>query len=295
MKDISADDLEKKLLLVSKKSEFHQSEIIIPNANDYVVIGGKDIVVIGGPCAVESFNQIMEIARNAKESGAKMLRGGVFKPLTFPYSNNLDYIDVGNDYDLAVERLEMLANAGKVYDLPVVTEVMHVKYVELVANYADVLQIGARNMQNVELLLEVGKIEKPVLLKRHPGMSLRDFLGAAEWIYSKGNYRIILCERGVSAPHTHCINSRFLPDIAAIPYLKKYTHLPVIFDPSHSTFNRLIVAPMAKAAIAAGADGILVDVHPTPEKAAIDPLQALDFKSFRQLVIDLDKIAGIVR
>ncbi len=185
-------------------------------------------------------------------------------------------------------------DAGKEYGLPIVTEVMDTKLVGKVSEYTDILQIGARNMQNFPLLEEVGKTKKPVLLKRHPGTSLRDLLGAAEWIMAQDNSNVILCERGISAPHTHNQNARFLPDIAAISYLKGLTHLPVIYDPSHSTFNRDMVSPMAKAAVAAGADGILIDVHPYPEKAAVDPLQALNYKSFEILISELKKVADAV-
>lgn len=274
MKDVTQEDLEKRILLASKKPGREKTEVKVGNCT----IGGKKVAVIAGPCAVESREQIFDIAKNVKDAGAVMLRGGVYKPLTFP-----DMWESPGE-----EGLKWLYNAGKEYGLPVVTEVMDPRLVGLVAKYADALQIGARNMQNFPLLKEVAMTGKPVLLKRHPGMSLRDLLGSAEWILKYGgHYNVALCERGISAPHTHNPNSRFLPDIAAIPYIKRFTHLPVVFDPSHSTFDREMVKSMALAAVAAGADGIIVDVHPVPEKAAVDNLQALDYEAFELLMADL--------
>lgn len=293
MKDVSPEDLQKRLPLVARQSPNQRTEVVVESFGDATAhFGGKHLSIIAGPCAIEGKEQIQEIAERVKDIGANMLRGGAFKPLTFPYPAQFNYPDLEAQPEIAEEKLKLLADAGKMHSLPVVTEVLHVRNVPLVAKYANMLQIGARNMQNIELLTAVGKMKNPVLLKRHPGMGLRDFLGAAEWIAAYGNRNIVLCERGISAPHTHSPNSRFLPDIAAIAYLKKFSHLPVIFDPSHSTFNRDVVAPMARAAVAAGADGILIDVHPTPEKAAIDPLQALNYHDFRQLVDELRAIAN---
>jgi len=243
--------------------------------------------VIAGPCAVESEDQVLDIARAVKAAGAAMLRGGAFKPLTFPYRNE-------RMFELGEDGLRFLRRAGDDTGLPVVSEVVDVRLVDLVARYADVLQVGARNMQNFPLLQEVGRTGKAVLLKRHFGSSLRDWLGAAEYVLHQGNERVILCERGVSAAHTHAPASRFIVDLQVVPAVREFSHLHVIVDPSHSTFRRLYVAPIARAAIAAGADGIIIDVHPVPEKAAVDPLQALDYAAFGRLVHELRGISQVV-
>ncbi len=283
MKDISDTDLKDRIPLAAKSMENHRSTISVGGA----VIGGNKVIVIAGPCAVESREQVLEIAHRVKASGATILRGGAYKPLTFPYRSD-------SFFELREIGLKYLAEAGKVAGLPVVTEVMDLRLVETVAEYADIVQIGARNMQNFPLLEEVAKTHKPVLLKRHFGCSLRDWLGAAEYILYGGNPNVILCERGVVAPHTHAVTSRFIVDIQAIPAVKEYSHLPVIVDPSHSTFKRSYVAPVARAAIAAGADGIIMDVHPVPEKAAVDPLQALSYESFDVLMQELRGIARVM-
>ena len=171
---------------------------------------------------------------------------------------------------------------------------MDPRLVDLVADYADILQIGARNMQNFPLLNEVARVQKPVLLKRHFGCSLRDWLGAAEYLLYGGNPNVILCERGIAAPHTHHPNSRSIVDMQAVPAVHEFTHLPIIVDPSHSTFRREYVAPIARASVAAGADGIILDVHPTPEKAAVDPLQALNYEAFGVLMEELRGIAKAI-
>ena len=171
---------------------------------------------------------------------------------------------------------------------------MDPRLVDLVSEYADILQIGARNMQNFPLLNEVARVKKPVLLKRHFGCSLRDWLGAAEYILHGGNPDVILCERGIAAPHTHQPTSRFIVDLQAVPAVHEFTHLPIIVDPSHSTFRRKYVAPIARASVAAGADGIILDVHPTPEKAAVDPLQALNYEAFGELMTEIQGIAGVI-
>jgi 3-deoxy-7-phosphoheptulonate synthase len=207
--------------------------------------------------------------------------------LTFPYRSE-------SFFELREQGLMYLAEAGRDSGLPVVSEVMDPRLVDTVAEYVDILQIGARNMQNFPLLEAVAKTGKPILLKRHFGSGLRDWLGAAEYILYGGNPNVILCERGVVAPHTHAVTSRFIVDIQAIPAVKEYSHLPVIVDPSHSTFRRQYVAPVARAAVAAGADGIIVDVHPVPEKAAVDPLQALSYESFDTLMKELRGIARVV-
>jgi 3-deoxy-7-phosphoheptulonate synthase len=283
MKDISSHDLTNNFPLAARSAGQERSVIRVGDAE----FGGERVVVIAGPCAVESREQLLDIARNVKARGASVLRGGAYKPLTFPYRSE-------SMFELGEEGLRYLAEASEETGLPVVTEVMDVRLVDMVAGYADVLQIGARNMQNFPLLQEVARVGKPVLLKRHFGCSLRDWLGAAEYVLHGGNPNVILCERGIVAPHTHQPTSRFIVDLQAVLAAQEFTHLPVIVDPSHSTFRREYVAPIARAAIAAGADGIILDVHPTPEQAAVDPLQALSYEAFGTLTEEVKGIAAVI-
>ena len=283
MKDITEGDLLKNIPLAAARSDGQRPTVKVGD----VEVGGDGLVIIAGPCAVESEVQVLDIARAVKASGATMLRGGAFKPLTFPYRNE-------RMYELGEEGLRYLRRAGDETGLPTVSEVVDVRLVPLVAKYADVLQVGARNMQNFPLLEEVGRTLKPVLLKRHFGSSLRDWLGAAEYVLHQGNERVILCERGIAAAHTHNPASRFIVDLQSIPAVREYSHLPVLVDPSHSTFRRRYVAPVARAAVAVGADGIIIDVHPVPDQAAVDPLQALDYSSFGRLVEELRGIGQVV-
>lgn len=286
LKDISAKDIQNNLFLSIKKNEDHKTIVSVDcgSKKDVVQIGGDELVIMAGPCAVTTEEELMLTAQNAKKHGAKMLRGGAYKPLTFPHK----------DPSKREEGLKILRKAGDKYGLPVVTEVMDTREVELVGKYADMLQIGARNMSNFSLLKEVGEFGKPVLLKRHMGLSLRDWLGAAEHILKAGNNNVVLCERGISVPHTHDPNARFIMDVQVIPAAKYFTHLPVIADPSHSTFNRKLVAPMARAAISAGADGLIIDVTQIPEKDPVDPLQGLSYESFGKLMSELNIIAGAI-
>ncbi|HEX9069439.1 MAG TPA: 3-deoxy-7-phosphoheptulonate synthase [Ktedonobacterales bacterium] len=227
-----------------------------------VTIGAGEPVLIAGPCAVEDATQIEEAARAAKAAGAHILRGGAFKPRTSPYSFQ----------GLGVEGLRLLAAAGKAQGLPVVTEVMEPALVATVAEYADILQVGSRNMQNFPLLREVGRSGAPVMLKRGFAATIDEWLLAAEYIMLEGNRHIILCERGIRGfdPHT-----RNVLDLAAVPLLRELTHLPLLVDPSHATGRRDLVAPLSLAAIAAGADGLLIEMHPHPEAALSDAEQAL--------------------
>lgn len=236
-----------------------------------VKIGGDQMFVIAGPCAVESIDQVMEAAKAVKAAGGTMLRGGCFKPRTSPYSFQ----------GLGYEGLEMLAEAGRVYGLPIVTEVPAPEEVERMSETADVLQIGARNMQNFTLLNEVGRSSRPVMLKRGMSASLDELLQAAEYILSAGNQQVFLCERGIRTFETSTRNTL---DVAAVPVLKSRTHLPVIVDPSHAAGDRLLVAPLALAAQAAGADGIMVEIHPHPEDALSDGPQALGLDDYRELM-----------
>ncbi len=246
-----------------------------------VVVGSGSAIVIAGPCSVESREQIMEVAQLVKEAGAHMFRGGAFKPRTSPYSFQ----------GLGVEGLKYLREAGDATGLPVVTEVLDPRHVDLVAKYADVLQVGARNMQNFPLLKELGRVRKPVLLKRGFGATIEELLCAAEYILLGGNDQVILCERGI---RTFDRLTRFTLDIAAVPLLKELTHLPVIVDPSHAAGKRSLVPPLAKAALAAGADGLMIEVHPRPDEALSDGPQSLTPEMFRELMRDL-RVMGWVR
>lgn len=242
-----------------------------------VVIGGNNFVVIAGPCSVESEEMIMQCALEAKENGAQILRGGCFKPRTSPYSFQ----------GMGLEGLNLLVDAGKYYDLPVITEVMDTDQVADVAKTSDILQVGARNMQNFALLKEVGKSHRPVMLKRGMMASIDEWLNAAEYILSQGNRQVILCERGIRTFETATRNTL---DLSAIPVLKELTHLPVIVDPSHAVGERNKVIPLAKAAKVVGAHGIMVEFHPDPPKALSDPEQALYFSQFEELMRDLYKM-----
>jgi 3-deoxy-7-phosphoheptulonate synthase len=246
-----------------------------------VVVGGEKVIVIAGPCSVESKNQIMKVAQKVKEAGAHALRGGAFKPRTAPYSFQ----------GLGEEGLEMLAEAGRKTGLPIVTEVMSPEDVKTVAKYADVLQVGARNVQNFPLLKKLGKTDKPVLLKRGLMTTIEEFLLAAEYILAEGNPNVILCERGIRTFETA---TRYTLDISAIPVLKKKTHLPVIVDPSHGTGYWEYVPPMCYAAIAAGADGLIVEVHPNPEEALSDGTQSLKPEKFKEMMENLSKFVKAV-
>lgn len=243
-----------------------------------VEFGGSEIVVIAGPCAVESKEQLFETAKKVKASGARILRGGAFKPRSSPYSFQ----------GLGEEGLKILDYVRKEIGLPVVTEVMDTRMVELVAEYVDIIQIGSRNMQNFPLLKEAGMCRKPVLLKRGMMATIEEFLLAAEYVLNQGNEQIILCERGIRTFETSTRNTL---DLNAVPMLKRLCHLPVIVDPSHGTGLRWMVPAMAKAAIAAGADGLIMEVHYQPENALCDGHQSLNPDEFSQMMIDLKKIA----
>lgn len=230
-------------------------------------VGGSEFVVVAGPCSVEGHDMLLDTARAVKDHGARGLRGGAFKPRTSPYSFR----------GLEEKGLEYLAQVRQETGLPVVTEVMDTRQVELVAGYADVLQIGARNMQNFALLTEVGRLHRPVLLKRGMSATVKDLLLAAEYVMNQGNMNVILCERGIRTFGTETRNTF---DLAAIPVLKRETHLPVFADPSHAGGLRHLVAPLSYAAVAAGADGLIVEVHPDPETAVSDGEQSLTFEEF---------------
>ncbi len=239
-----------------------------------VRIGGGDLVVMAGPCSVESRDQLLETARSVKSSGADLLRGGAYKPRTSPY----DFQGLG------VEALRFLREASEETSLPVVTEVMSEADVEVVAEYADMLQVGARNMQNFSLLRKVARFRRPILLKRGPSATIKEWLLAAEYLLAGGNPNVVLCERGIKTFETATRNTL---DLAAIALVKELSHLPVIADPSHGTGLRSLIRPMSKAAVAAGADGLMVEVHPCPERALSDGPQSLDLIGFAEMMSDL--------
>lgn len=256
--------------------DFHPEDTTVTVGD--VEIGGPEIVLIAGPCAVESPEQMIGIAREAKERGAQMLRGGAYKPRTSPYSFQ----------GLEEEGLRILAKAREETGLPIVTEVIRPELVPLMTSYADMLQIGARNMQNFALLHAVGEAQCPVLLKRGMMSTIEELLMAAEYILSHGNTRVVLCERGIRTFETYTRNTF---DISAIPLLKNLTHLPVIADPSHGTGKWELVEPVSRAAIAAGADGLIIEVHTDPSQALSDGSQSLKPETFSQLVESLQKVA----
>ncbi len=247
--------------------------------SDTVSIGGPEIIVMAGPCSVESEEQIIESAKAVKAAGAHILRGGAFKPRTSPYSFQ----------GMEEEGLKLLAKAREITGLPIVTEVINPETVDLVAEYADILQIGARNSQNFALLKKVGQIRKPVLLKRGMSMTIQEFLMSAEYILAEGNQAVILCERGIRTFETATRNTL---DLSAIPVLRTKTHLPVIADPSHGTGNYHYVGPMSLAAVAAGADGLIIEVHPDPEHASSDGPQSLKPKKFALLMEQIKRVAA---
>jgi 3-deoxy-7-phosphoheptulonate synthase len=244
-------------------------------------LGGPGLAIMAGPCSVESEEQILEVARGVKELGATFLRGGAFKPRTSPYEFQ----------GLGEAGLKLLALAREKTGLPVVTEVMDTDDLPLVADYADILQLGARNMQNFSLLRRLGKIGKPVLLKRGPSATIKEWLMAAEYIVSNGNYQVALCERGIRTFETMTRNTL---DLNAVPVLKSLTHLPVIVDPSHGIGMRRHVPAMARAAVAAGADGLIIEVHPHPDQALSDGHQSLSLPEFADLMRAVRVIAGAI-
>ncbi|MBI2267398.1 MAG: 3-deoxy-7-phosphoheptulonate synthase [Armatimonadetes bacterium] len=259
--------------------EFRPSSTVVKVGN--VAIGGDEVVVMAGPCAVESEEQLLAIARIVKEAGAKVLRGGAFKPRTSPYS----FQGMGS------RGLELLALARKETGLPVVTEVMAASDIELVASFTDIIQVGARNMQNFSLLAELGKCHQPVLLKRGMMNTLEELLMSAEYILSNGNQQVILCERGIRTFEKYTRNTL---DITAVPLVKQLSHLPIIVDPSHATGKWDLVSAASRAAVAAGADGLIIEVHPQPDQALSDGPQSLKPERFLSLMKDLQKVAAAI-
>ena len=267
-----------KYKLVSR--DFEPNDTIIDV--DGVKIGGGNFAVMAGPCAVESMEQLTEAAECVKAGGANFLRGGAFKPRTSPY-----------DFQgLAVDGLKMLKEAGEKAGLKVVTEIVDQNDLDVVAEYADVLQVGARNMQNFQLLKKLGTIDKPVLLKRGLSATISEWLNAAEYILAGGNNKVILCERGIRTYETFTRNTL---DLSAVAAVKELSHLPIIVDPSHGTGRWQMVRPMARAAVAAGADGLIIEVHPHPEKALSDGDQSLTPKNFNKLMGEVNELVDFMR
>ena len=259
--------------------EFRQTESLVKIGD--VTVGGNEIVIMSGPCSVESREQIVSIAHDVKKAGARILRGGAFKPRTSPYAFQ----------GLGEEGLKFLADAREATGLPVITEIMDTKHLELIEKYADCLQIGARNMQNFSLLKEVGRSKLPVLLKRGMSATIKDLLMSAEYILSEGNFNVILCERGIRTFETYTRNTL---DLNAVPVLKKETHLPVLVDPTHGIGLREHIPAMALAAVAAGADALMLEVHNNPEMAKSDGEQAMQPAEFADLVVRIRAVARAV-
>jgi 3-deoxy-7-phosphoheptulonate synthase len=264
--------------LVSRETKPENSVVFVNG----VPVGGEEIALCGGPCAVESRDQILASARAVKAAGGQLLRGGAYKPRTSPYSFQ----------GLGEEGLRYLAEAREQTGLGIVTEAVDTESIDLVEDYADCIQIGARNMQNFSLLRRAGRAKKPVLLKRGMSSTLEEFLMAAEYILSEGNYNVILCERGV---RTFADHSRNTLDLSVVPAVKTLSHLPIIVDPSHGTGKRDKVLPMALASVAAGAAGLIVEMHPTPERALSDGYQSLDPEEFSELAEECRAIADLLR
>lgn len=279
-KDVTNEDLITKFPLVAKKYAGHRSKFEVAG----VLFGGDRVPIFAGPNMVESRDLIIDVAKKVKESGASFLRGGAFKPLSFPYRSD-------KYYETREQGIKWLGEVKKEVDIPIITEVMEEKYIPLVSSVADILQIGSRNMQNYPFLSACARAGKPIMLKRHYGSSLRDWFGAAEYILAEGNSNVILCERGVVVPHTHRATSRFLLDLQVIPAAQELTHLPVVTDPSHATFWRPWIKSMSLASIAAGADGVMLEVHPDPDNAAVDPLQPISYDEFQSLMLDMSRVA----
>lgn len=257
-----------------------KAEDTVINVGDFA-IGGREIAVIAGPCAVESREQLFQTARLVRDAGAKAIRGGTYKPRTSPYSFQ----------GMEDEGLELLAEAGRETGLATITEVIDEKSLSRAVDYVDILQIGARNMQNFNLLRAAGRLSKPVVLKRGLSATMEEWLMAAEYIMSEGNYNVILCERGIRTFETYTRNTL---DLSAVPLIKQLSHLPVIVDPSHATGDWRLVAPLSKGAVAAGADGLLIEVHPDPCKALCDGPQSLTPENFRILMNEMKPVAGSV-
>ena len=280
-KDISLDDIKYKLPRSTSKKN------IQVKISDNIIFSRNNLPIIAGPNGVENRKLIFNVAKFLKKVGVKIIRGHAYKPLTFPYRS-------GKYKETMHLGMNMMDEVKKHFGLKVVTEVTEIRHLDRINQTADILQIGSRNMQNLELLREIALLKKPIILKRHFGASLRDMLGASEHILVECNEKLILCERGVSAPHTHKDTSRFMLDVQAIVALKELTRFPIISDPSHASFWAPWVEPLALSSIAAGCDGLIIEMHPDPKNSAVDPLQPLNYRQFSKLIKKSKKIAKIV-
>ena len=279
-KDISKDDIDNKLPLSTSKNK----RLVKISKN--IIFGSNSIPVIAGPNGVESMQLMLKVAKELKKNKTNIIRGHAYKPLTFPYRSKYYSETQSNGMDI-------MDTIKEEFKLKVVTELTEIRYLDRVLKTADIIQIGSRNMQNLELLREASKTKKPIILKRHFGASLRDLLGAAEHILVEGNFNLILCERGVSIPHTHRSTSRFALDVQAIPALKEISKFPIISDPSHASFWAPWVPPLTYASISAGCDGLIIEMHPTPKKSHVDPLQPLNFTQFKKLIQKSRKLSKV--
>lgn len=279
-KDITLDDVKYKIPKITSKKK------ITVKISDNIFFSDKTLPIISGPNGVESRELIFKVAKKIKSLGLKILRGHAYKPLTFPYRSK-KYLETKN------EGMDWCDEVKRHTGLKIVTEVTEIKYLDRINQTADILQIGSRNMQNLELLKECANTNKPIILKRHFGASLRDLFGAAEHILVEGNNKLILCERGISAPHTHKETSRFILDIQAITALKELTKYPIISDPSHASFWASFVPGLTYASIAAGCDGLIIEMHPKPSESAVDPLQPLNFNEFTKVLNKSKKVAKL--
>ena len=282
-KDISQEDLKDKFPLSSSLNK----KKIIKISKD-ISFGGNNVPIISGPNGIENRDLIFKCCEVLEKNKLKLLRGQIYKPLTFPYRSK-KYFEVGD------KGLKILEEIKKNFDVLIVSEFMEEEKLELMNDFVDVFQIGARNMQNFPLISKTARYKKPIILKRHFGCSIRDLLGASEYALLEKNEKVILCERGVSTPHTHKSTSRFMLDIQAIPALKDYSCLPIISDPSHACFWHEWVEPLALGSLAAGAEGLMIEFHPDPRNAAVDPLQAINFDEFTKLIKKLREISKVLK
>ena len=262
-------------------NQTHPGHKTIVHLSDEVTVGGKDLLIVGGPCSIESLAQMEAIASRLLTAPIQALRGGVFKPRTSPYAFQ----------GMGVEGLQILDTVRQRYGLPVITEVMAISQIDVIAEHADMLQIGSRNMQNFDLLKAVGQVNKPILLKRGLSATIEEFVMAAEYILSHGNPDVVLCERGIRSFDSY---TRNVLDLGAVAALRQITHLPIVVDPSHATGKRELVADLARAAIACGADGLMIECHPEPEKSVSDARQTLSLEDMAALVESLKPIATAV-
>ena len=281
-KDITEEDLKAKFPLSSSSNKKK-----VVNISKDISFGADQIPIIAGPNTIENKDMMFRCCETMEKKKIKLLRGGIYKPLTFPYRSD-KYFELGD------KGLKIIEEVKKNFDVLVVSEIMESEKIPLMSNLVDIFQIGARNMQNYPLITKVSKSKKPILLKRHFGASIRDLLGAAEYALIEKNEKVILCERGITTAHTHRATSRFLLDIQAIPAIKDNSCLPIISDPSHACFWHKWVRPLSLASLAAGAEGLMLEIHPDPRNAAVDPLQAINLNEFSDLIDKLSEIAKVL-